>query len=108
VLVAIGWVMFRAADVSTALDFYRAMLNPFSGIDTDLVSLGLGRRNLLALLIGVSVFFLPRSLVVGRSLESSTDRWVDPARLAVLCVVLPYVAVLVTSTTFSPFLYFQF
>ena len=108
VLVAIGWVMFRAADVSTALDFYRAMLNPFSGIETDLVSLGLGRRNLLALLIGVSVFFLPRRLVVGRSLESSSDRWVDPARLAVLCVVLPYVAVLVTSTTFSPFLYFQF
>ena len=63
---------------------------------------------LLALLIGVSVFFLPRRLVVGRSLESSSDRWVDPAPLAVLCVVLPYVAVLVTSTTFSPFLYFQF
>ena len=70
--------------------------------------LGLGRRNLLALLLGCSVFFLPRNLVVGRSLELSSARWVDPVRLAVLCVVLPYAAILVIGGTFSPFLYFQF
>ena len=29
-LVAVGWVMFRAADVNTALDFYKAMINPFA------------------------------------------------------------------------------
>jgi alginate O-acetyltransferase complex protein AlgI len=107
-LVAVGWVMFRAQNVHTALDFYRAMFNPFHHATTDLVSLGLGRKNLVALLIGLTVFFVPRGLVIGRSLELSDERWVDPARLAVLCVVLPYVAVLVVSGTFSPFLYFQF
>jgi alginate O-acetyltransferase complex protein AlgI len=62
----------------------------------------------VALLVGLTVFFVPRRLVIGRSLELSDEPWVDPARLAVLCVVLPYVAVLVVSGTFSPFLYFQF
>ena len=107
-LVAVGWVMFRSTDVHTAIDFYKAMINPFAGGPTDLVSLGLGRRNLLALLLGCSVFFFPRNLVVGRSLELSSARWVDPVRLAVLCVVLPYAAMLVIGGTFSPFLYFQF
>jgi alginate O-acetyltransferase complex protein AlgI len=107
-LVAVGWVMFRSPNIHTALDFYRVMFNPFHHVPTDLVSLGLGRKNLLALLLGIGVFFLPRSLVVGRALECAEDRWVDPARLAVLCVVLPYVAMLVVSGTFSPFLYFQF
>ena len=48
------------------------------------------------------MFFLPRRLVVGRSLELSDGRWVDPARLAVLCVVLPYVAVLVIERHVQP------
>ncbi|MPY95229.1 MAG: MBOAT family protein [Acidimicrobiia bacterium] len=107
-LVAVGWVLFRAPDVHTALDFYRSMLNPFSGTSTDLVTLGLGRRNLVVLLLGSAVFFLPRTVAFGRLVEYSRAQWVDPARIALVGVALPYTAVIVISGTFSPFLYFQF
>ncbi len=107
-LVAVGWVLFRAPDVHTALDFYRSMLNPFSSVSTDLVTLGLGRRNLVVLVAASAVFFLPRDLVFGRLIEHSRAKWIEPARLALVGLALPYTAVIVISGTFSPFLYFQF
>lgn len=107
-LVAVGWVMFRAPNLQTAVDIYAAMLNPFRAVSTDLVDLGLGRKNVVALALGCAVFFVPRSLVMGRFVESARHRLADPIRLAVVGLLLPYATVLVVSGTFSPFLYFQF
>lgn len=107
-LVAVGWVMFRAPDLSTALDMYGAMFNPLRSVDTDLVALGLNNRNLLVLVFACSVFLLPRALNFGKEIEFGRKVWADPARLGLVGLALPYCTVLIASGTFSPFLYFQF
>ncbi len=107
-LVMVGWVMFRADSMSVAIDFYGAMFNPFRSVETDLVALGLNNRNLLVLVLACAVFLLPRSLSFGREIEFGDRKWVDPARIGLIAVALPYCVVLMASGTFSPFLYFQF
>lgn len=106
--VSFGWVLFRSPDLGTAFDVMATMLNPLAGGSTDVVALGLGRRNSLILLAASVVFILPRDLTVGRWLEYRHGGWNEPARLALMGLALPYITLLVVGGTFSPFLYFQF
>ena len=63
---------------------------------------------MIAIILGSVVFFLPRSDGFGTVLQHSRSRITDVARVAIVYLVLPFVAIQVAASTFSPFLYFQF
>lgn len=108
-LVLIGWVMFRAADVQQALNFYQHMFFAFDtgGKLPATVDAALSRRNTLAFVLASLVLCLPRHWRMAHFLHR-TDR---PALLYhgfLLLIALPYSLILIAGGTFSPFLYFQF
>lgn len=108
VLVIIGWVIFRAADLPHALAMIGHMLLPdFSGL-TDVVSAALTNQRLVILLAALAILFLPAHPVTGPLLESSRTTPAKVLRVGVMTVGLLYSAILVATGTFSPFLYYQF
>ncbi|PWW65851.1 MBOAT family O-acyltransferase [Actinokineospora spheciospongiae] len=107
-LVVVGWVFFRAADLGQALVVVGHMLLPdFTGL-TDQVDVALGNQVLVTLLLALVIFALPAGPVTGPLLESSRGRVAQVLRVAVMVPGLLWAAVLVASGTFSPFLYYQF
>jgi alginate O-acetyltransferase complex protein AlgI len=108
VLVVFGWVFFRSADLGHALDMLGHMLLPdFSGLG-DVVGTALTNQRLVILLAGLAIFALPSHPVTGPLLESSRSRPATVLRVGVMTVGLVYAAILVSTGTFSPFLYYQF
>ncbi len=106
-LVTLGWVLFRSVDLAHAVSLVSGMFR-FDGLPlASSVSTLMTTQVQAALVVGLATAFLPRSLVLGRALASSTSRRVKVLRFATL-VTVPYSAVLVASGTFSPFLYYQF
>ncbi len=106
-IVVVGWVMFRAESMSLALDYYGAMLSPSLGLTPEIAAT-LTLQTKLMLVIACLVFVLPRS---------PKERWLRTpspgvsalaARAALVFVGLPYALTMAFSSSFSPFLYFQF
>lgn len=107
-LVVIGWVVFRAADMTSAMQMYSGMAVPSLEPISEQVRDALTRENAVSLAIGLGCVFLPRDLVLGRVVDAaSTWRAAPAARIAVV-LISPYTAIVVAAGTFSPFLYFQF
>jgi alginate O-acetyltransferase complex protein AlgI len=107
-LVVIGWVFFRAANLGDALVMIGHMFAP-DGIGlTDLVGAALTHQRLVILLLALTVLLLPTGPVTGPLLESSRSRPATVIRIAVMTVGLAYAAILIASGTYSPFLYYQF
>ncbi|AXB45622.1 MBOAT family O-acyltransferase [Amycolatopsis albispora] len=108
VLVVFGWVFFKSADLTRALNMIGHMLLPdFDGL-TDVVEAALTNQRLVLLLIALVVVFLPAHPVTGPLLESSRSKPATGLRIAVMTVGLVYASILVATGTFSPFLYYQF
>lgn len=108
VLVVVGWVFFRAADLPQALAMIGHMLLPdFAGL-TDVVAEAFTNQRLVILLAALAVVFLPAHPVTGPMLESSRSRPANVLRVAIMTVGLLYASILVATGTFSPFLYYQF
>ncbi len=107
-LVVIGWVFFRAADMGRALDMLEVMLVPRSGPVPSEVATLLTSQVTLVFAVGMLVVLLPRDVVMGKVVDQSRTRLAGTARLAYSAVGAPYAAVVVAAGTFSPFLYFQF
>ena len=109
-LVVVGWVMFRAPDVTTAFGFYRGMLGLNGFGVSDAIAWQLRDFDLMLLAIGVGLVYL----------EPRLQRfWLEPAATApslrraafgtAVMVVLSFAAVLkLAADSYSPFLYFQF
>ncbi|MGH3832547.1 MAG: MBOAT family O-acyltransferase [Pseudonocardiaceae bacterium] len=107
-IVMVGWVLFRSPNVSSALVFLRHMVTPdFAGV-TDVVDASLTHQRLVILLLAALVFLLPAQRITDRGRESSRSRPAAALRAGVLTAGLLYSALLVTTGTFSPFLYYRF
>jgi alginate O-acetyltransferase complex protein AlgI len=107
-LVIVGWVIFRSAELPDALTMIGHMLLPdLSGL-TDVVSAALTNQRLIILIGALAILFLPAHPVTGPLLESSRSRPAAVLRITIMAVALPYAAILIATGTFSPFLYFQF
>ncbi len=108
VLVAFGWVLFRAQGAAQAFAFWGGMIphgqalaaNPF-------VAATFTTQAKFALAIGLLTVLWPRDLVLGQVLQG---RWSGAPLLARAGAIaaLPYAAILVAGGSFSPFLYFRF
>jgi alginate O-acetyltransferase complex protein AlgI len=107
-IVVVGWVLFRAPNFGTALVFLQHMALPdFAGL-TDVVSASLTNQRLAILLLAALVFLLPARPITGRYLESVQSKPATVLRVSVMTVGLLYSALLITTGTFSPFLYYRF
>ena len=107
-LVVIGWVFFRAADLGTAFTMLGHMLVPDLGGFTDIVAASVTNQRLLFLLLALVVVFLPANSGTGPFLESVRSRPANALRIGVLTAGLAYSGLLVATGSFSPFLYYQF
>lgn len=107
-LVLMGWVLFRADSLAHAANFFRAMfVFDFQGVAPD-VAVALTTKNAIVLTLSALVLVLPRSFS-GSSLVTTGTGPVSAFARAILLLIVPfYIAILVTSGSFSPFLYFQF
>jgi alginate O-acetyltransferase complex protein AlgI len=107
-LVVIGWVLFRAANISQALVILGHMLIPDTRGLGDVVGQAMTNQRTLILLAALIIVAMPAQPVTGPFLESSRSRTAFGLRIAVMVLGLPYAAILLASGTFSPFLYYQF
>ena len=107
-LVCLGWAMFRATDLAQGWTFVQSLLTP-NGMDVPLVvSEVLTTQRLLWLAIGALVVLAPTRVRAGHFLSDESSDRARYARLATVGVIGPIVGLYVLSSTFSPFLYFQF
>ena len=107
-IVVFGWVLFRSPNLGAALVFLQHMvILDFGGL-TDVVDASLTNQRLAILLLAALVFLLPTRPITGRYLESARSRSAAMLRVGVMTVGLFYSALLVTTGTFSPFLYYRF
>jgi alginate O-acetyltransferase complex protein AlgI len=107
-LVVIGWVFFRSADLGKAMTMLGHMLLPdFQGL-SETVSAATTNQRVLILILALAIVVAPNHPVTGPYLESSRDKAATVLRVSVMTAGLLYAAILVASGTFSPFLYYQF
>ncbi|MCE6999516.1 MBOAT family protein [Saccharothrix sp. S26] len=107
-LVVIGWVFFRSADLGTAFTIIGHLLLPdFSGL-TETVAAAATNQRIVLLVLALVIVVLPNHPVSGPYLEASRDKVATAARISLMTVGVGYAAILVASGTFSPFLYYQF
>jgi alginate O-acetyltransferase complex protein AlgI len=107
-LVVVGWVYFKAADLPSALVMVGHMFLPdFTGL-SELVHESLTNQRLVILLAAAMIMLLPAHPVTGPLIESSRSVPATILRVTVMTAGLLYAAILVATGTFSPFLYYQF
>ena len=108
VLVCIGWALFRAHDIAQGANFISAMLWPSGlGIPVALEE-ALTVQRCVWFLLGGLVVLLPADGQIGRVISYREDRVGWGVRIAVVTLVAPLAALYALSSSFSPFLYFQF
>lgn len=107
-LVVIGWVFFRSADLGQALTMLGHMFLPDTQGLTEAVGAALNNQRMVILLLALLVLLLPTHPVTGPLLESSRSWQASAIRLTVMTAGVAYAAILLASGTFSPFLYYQF
>ncbi|MDP3342289.1 MBOAT family protein [Frigidibacter sp.] len=113
-IVLIGWVMFRAADVSEAMGVYRGMMG-LNGLATAPdIALAITTESLLFLMLGLSVAAFEPQL---NRLAAHRLSPVSPDALTLFNTAIPtslmiglgaFTVMKMAEQSFSPFLYFQF
>ena len=110
-VVLIGWVIFRADNLVTAISYIDVMLNPFNlnlaGFSM-VVQEALTPFTVFALALGSSSFIASRQTTMGLILTRKNGVAMDFARLVYVTLVISFGAILVLQSEFSPFLYFRF
>jgi len=107
-IIAVGWVIFRSADLSQAMGFLETM---FTASDLTLsyeLIRALNYRNILLLMIGLSVFFLPGDFSGIKMLIDKKDPLALTAGALMILLLLPYCAAMIVGGASSPFIYYRF
>lgn len=110
-VVMIGWVIFRADNLTTAVSYLKVMLDPFghdpAGFSV-LVQEALTPFTILALTLGSLSFVASRKTTMGTILTRKSGVKADFSRLVYVTCVMFLASILVLQSEFSPFLYFRF
>ena len=108
VLVSLGWVLFRSETIEQAVDVYKSLIFQH-GIELPYqVSLALTHKNMIFLGVALFSVLLPRDFVVGKILQNERSlvaRFVEVPIFLGLCFAI---LLQISSSRFSPFIYFQF
>ncbi|MBX7158662.1 MAG: MBOAT family protein [Acidimicrobiia bacterium] len=107
-LFVVGWVPFRAPSMEYALGYLQMMFVPHGGGIVADVAMTLTPRVVVVMIAATTVFLLPRWFYIGQWVSNVISRPAMATRVAELGLLLPLSLVIVTTSTFSPFLYFQF
>ena len=108
VLVMIGWVFFRAADMGDAMHVLQRMFIWHSGPVPAEVNAVLTDFRVLVFALACLVVLVPRHFVMGKLLDDGKSAVASGLRIAYTGVAAPYAAIVVAAGTLSPFLYFKF
>jgi alginate O-acetyltransferase complex protein AlgI len=107
-IIAVGWVIFRSADLSQAMGFldkmFRASDLPLS---YELIR-ALNFRNIIFLMMGLSVIFLPGDFSGIHMLTEKKDPVTVFAGAFMILLLLPYCAAMIVGGVGSPFIYYRF
>lgn len=106
--VMVGWVFFRADNLTQAWSLLEAMVSFEGGVLPAAVSTVLTTRVQLTLVLGSLVVLMPRDFVGGIALPHSSGRLASAGRTGLMLLGLPYALALAATGFFSPFLYYQF
>jgi len=107
-LVCIGWAIFRASDIGQAWTVVRAMVVP-TGIKVPVtVTETISTQRLVWFIAGLTVVFLPTAARFGHQISTGYGRARSALRVGVLVSMAPLACMYALSSSFSPFLYFQF
>jgi alginate O-acetyltransferase complex protein AlgI len=104
--VVIGWVMFRAPDVGTAFGFYAAMAGASGFGLGEAVAWQIPASSVVILVLGI--LFAVFEVRQGFFARTRTYAPAGPLAQAALVGVFALAVLQLSSTTYSPFLYFQF
>lgn len=105
-LALIGWVIFRAVDVSQAFNIYGYMFSFGSFQIPPAVAVDMKTGDLAIMLIGLAIaLFIPARIIGYKIYEQSYGFFVS---LLLVGVGVPLAILKVISGSYSPFLYFQF
>jgi alginate O-acetyltransferase complex protein AlgI len=107
-LVMMGWVLFRAADLHQALAYAAAMWRWQDYPSAYELLRQLHARNLAGLLTGLLVFFLPRDFSFWPLLVDERQPLRAAAAGILLLLLLPYCAALLVGGPAPAFIYFRF
>jgi alginate O-acetyltransferase complex protein AlgI len=114
-VVTISWVFFRADNLTQALDYLYAMLNPMNFVTSEF--------QFLQVVTNESLLVLPIAILLAMPVYPGLKNWleqrtrqavvgtalcIDLPRLVLLCSLLFLSLVKVASSTYNPFIYFRF
>jgi alginate O-acetyltransferase complex protein AlgI len=107
-IVIVGWVLFRAPDISYAGHMIAKMFLVHGGGLPIAVQVSSTHYRELMLLLGLLVVLVPASWVFAKAMQRDDLALAPAFRWVVSGAFAPYAAMVVAAGTFSPFLYFQF
>lgn len=108
IVVMVGWVFFRAENISQAIGFLGVM---FSVTDLPLtyeLRLVLNYRNILFMMTALTVFFMPGEFFGINILIHKKDAIPLFAGVLMILMLLPYCVALIVGGSNSPFIYYRF
>lgn len=108
VVVCFGWALFRSSSLSQATAFFAIMVQPTSWTIPVVIEEVLTTQRITWMLIGLTVLLIPKNVQIGLYISESKTKGGSILRLAVVLFLAPLTCVYALTTTFSPFLYFQF
>ncbi|MBQ9991377.1 MAG: MBOAT family protein [Lachnospiraceae bacterium] len=108
-IVAIGWVLFRAANIGEGIDYLKTMfgigLGEKPGFD---VLWYLDRWNVMILGISIALSSgIPQKLAAKAGEKCKAEKWLTIQRVAAL-TLLYFSMIRIMAGTYNPFIYFQF
>ena len=108
IIIVVGWVIFRADNLSQATGFLRAMFTLSDlPISYELIRT-LNYRNVIFILAAMPIFFLPGNFFIIKLLISKNDPIPVVAGALMILLLLPYCAALVVGGASAPFIYYRF
>jgi len=107
-IVCLGWVIFRADSMNQAVNYLSALLWPGTWDIPLTVQEVLTSQRIFWMLVGATVLFLPQRVHIGSLLSHRQSMSSQLVRVASVFVLTPLTGVYVLTSSFSPFLYFQF
>jgi alginate O-acetyltransferase complex protein AlgI len=108
IVVCFGWAIFRATSIDQAWAFVSTMIDPSSFTIPLFIKEVITNQRITWISVGLLVLLVPRNIQIGLVLSESDSRKGTLFRVAVVSILAPLTCVYALTTTFSPFLYFQF